>query len=232
MKRHLIDYLPAIYQELSGPGESTFLASFLRAFEGILLGSSGHPRIRRNEAADDDAEGQYEALGLQEKIAELHRLFDPIHTPEEFLPWLSSWTALTLRSDLSSARKRQLIARMIPLYRIRGTRKYVEELLRLHLDAIPLVIDFEMPALQVGSHSMIGDDTRLRGGPPHFFRVVLVAPLLSERELEAQRQIARSIIEQAKPAHTFYELETASPRLELGVRSRLGMDTVLSPAAV
>ncbi len=231
LNKRLLNYLPAIYQEPARPDESPFLPGFLRAFERILLGSSDDPHSPR-EAAGEIGEGEDEVQGLKEKIAELHRLFDPNHTPEEFLPWLASWTAFTLRADLSSPRKRQLIARIIPLYRIRGTRKYAEELLKLHLEAMPVVTDFEFPALEVGRHSMVGDDTCLGGGPPHFFRVILVAPLLNEHELEAQRQMARSVLELAKPAHTYYELEIASPHLELGVRSRLGLDTVLSPAAV
>jgi hypothetical protein len=96
---------------------------------------------------------------------------------------------------------------------------------------MPVVTDFEISALQVGSHSMVGDDTCLGGGPPHFFRVILVAPMLNQDELEAQCQMARSVIELAKPAHTYYELEIASPHFEVGVRARLGLDTVLSPPA-
>jgi phage tail-like protein len=232
LSKRLVDYLPAIYQEPAQPDEPPFLNGFLRAFENVLLGSTTDTDQVSKEPAGENGEREDEVQGLKEKIAELHRLFDPNRTPEEFLPWLASWTAFTLRADLSVPRRRQLIARMIPLYSIRGTRKYAEQVLKLHLEAMPVVTDFELPAFQVGSHSMVGDDTCLGGGPPHFFRVFLVAPLLNERELEGQRQMARSVLELAKPAHTHYELETASPHLEVGVRSRLGLDTVLSPAAV
>lgn len=231
LNKRLVEYLPAIYQEPAAPDEHSFIGAFLSAFESVLLGTpddspSGQPKAEEMEESRDDIPA------LKETVARLHALFDPNRTPEEFLPWLASWTALTLRADLSSERKRKLIARMIPLYRIRGTRKYVEELLALHLEAMPAVTDFEIPTLEIGSHSMVGDDTCLGGGPPHFFRVILVAPLLQDEALEAQCAMARSVIELAKPAHTYYELEVASPHLEVGVRSRLGLDTVLSPVAV
>ena len=232
LKQRLIDYLPAIYQEPGEENDSAFLEVFLPAFDQVLLGASGDDPRPEKKANGEIEETEAEVRGLKETVAALHTLFDPNRTRDEFLPWLATWTALTLRADLSTERKRRLIAEMIPLYRIRGTRKYVERLLQLHLEAMPAVTDFETPAFEIGSHSMVGDDTCLGGGPPHFFRVILVAPLLKKEELEAQIQMARSVIELAKPAHTYYELEIASPRLEVGVRSRLGLDTVLSPAAV
>jgi len=242
LNKRLVDYLPAVYLETGEPNESSpspdqppaqvFLEGFLRAFEEVLLGTSVADPQSSKKAASESEEGEDEVKALKETVAELHTLFDPSLTPEEFLPWLASWTGLTLRADISSARKRQLIARMIPLYSIRGTRKYVEQLLKLHLEAMPVVTDFEIPAMQVGNHSMVGDDACLGGGAPHFFRVILVAPMLNEDELETQSQIARSVIEAAKPAHTYYELEIASPHLEVGIRSRLGLDTVISPGAV
>src|SRR5271156_3083029 len=203
-KPHLIEYLPAIYQEADASHPTTFLGQFLLAFEKVLLGF-------QTEASDPKIEG------LGKKIAGLHRIFDPEETPEEFLPWLAGWAALSLRSDLSLARKRRLLANIIPLYRIRGTRKYLEELLMLCLDVSVAVSDIDVPALQIGTHSTIGSDTYIDGGPPFFFRVMMVAPGMNKSELEAQRQIANDVIELAKPAHTYYEIETVSPGLQLGV---------------
>lgn len=230
LDKRLAEYLPAIYQEPAAQDKHPFVDAFLAAFESVLLGIPSDSQPDRPKAEEME-EAPEDVPALKETVARLHALFDPNRTPEGFLPWLASWTALALRADLSSERKRKLIARMIPLYRIRGTRKYVEELLALHLEAMPAVTDFEIPALEIGSHSMVGDDTCLGGGPPHFFRVFLVAPLLQAEALQAQCAMARSVIELAKPAHTYYELEVASPHLEVGVRSRLGLDTVLSPVA-
>ena len=72
----------------------------------------------------------------------------------------------------------------------------------LCVDAVVIVNDIEMPGLQVGTHSTIDSDTYLGGGAPYFFRVTLLVPRLNAREVETQCQIARAMIELAKPAHT------------------------------
>jgi hypothetical protein len=83
--------------------------------------------------------------------------------------------------------------------------------------------------MQFGVHATVGDDTYIGGGPPYFFSVILVAPKLSQQEKEKQLAIAHSVIELAKPAHTFYELSIVSPRMQFGVHSTVGLDTVLAP---
>ncbi len=169
---------------------------------------------------------------LEEEIAALPELFDPGETPEEFLPWLASWAALSFRPELDETRRRRLLARIIQLYRIRGTRKYLEDLLQLCVDASVSVNDAEIPGFQLEKHSTVGVDAYIGGGPPHFFSVTLVAPKLSWAEKEKQIAIARSIIELAKPAHTFYELSADFPQFEIGVHSRVGIDTALGAPGV
>src|SRR5437016_6204898 len=142
-KKHLIDYLPAIYRE--DPAGTKFFASFLSAFERLLL-----------DVAIDDHFVEVDIEPLEKRIADLHLIFSPQHTPEEFLPWLAGWAALTFRAELNSARRRRLLSHIVPLYRIRGTRKYLEELLTLCLDTTCSVSDTELPALQVGLHSSVG----------------------------------------------------------------------------
>ena len=222
----LLDYLPAIYHELDDPDAPSFLAQFLRAFERILLGGA---ELRQEDAAEDPSETIED--GLQEEIAALPLLLGPEETPEEFLPWLAGWAALSYHPYLSIDRRRRLLANIIPLYRLRGTRKYMEDILRFCVDAFISVNDAEIPGLQVQSHSTVGIDTYIGGGPPHFFSVKLVAPKLNQHEKEIQVAIAHSIIEFAKPAHTFYELSLISPRMQVGVHSTVGLDTVLGPAS-
>ena len=224
-KQVMLDYLPAIYQA-DNDGQGDFLRQFLSAFEKVLLGLKDGMR----PYPDDDEKSDDDINGLGEVIAGLHLFFEPWETPEEFLPWLASWAALSFRGDLSSLRKRKLLADIIPLYRIRGTRKYLEEILTLSVDCVVSVIDSEVPPMQVGDHSTVGDNTYLGGGAPHFFRVRLIAHRLSDEELERQSRIAHGVIELAKPAHTYYELDISSPSMQVGVHSRVGFDTVLGAA--
>jgi phage tail-like protein len=219
-KKRLWEYLPAIYQDPDDNGGENVVRRFLAAFERLFLDSG-------MEADSRDLEIGLEQEPFERTISRLHFLVDPRETPDEFLPWLASWAALSLRSELSSTRKRKLIARIIPLYRIRGTRRYLEELLTICLDAISSVSDATIPALEVGVHSTIGADTHIGGGPAHFFRVRLIAPELNAPEVEKQCRLAESIIELAKPAHTYYELEVVSREFQVGIHSTVGLDTIL-----
>lgn len=216
--RKLLEYLPAIYQETNEGEESTFVGQLLTPFGRILLGGEEDA----SELGDVELK-----KGLEEEIAALPELFDPGKTPEEFLPWLASWAALSFRPELDETRRRRLLARIIQLYRIRGTRKYLEDLLQLCVDASVSVNDAEIPGFQLERHSTVGVDAYIGGGPPHFFSVTLRAPKLSWEEKEKQIAIAHSIIELAKPAHTFYELSVDSPQFQIGVHSTVGVDTVL-----
>lgn len=219
-RKKMFEYLPAIYQEGDSPDSPSFLREFLEAFELVLLGADKGAK-RANQPME----------GLGQKIERLHAIFDPEETPDEFLPWLAGWAALTLNSHLSPERKRGLVAKIIPLYRIRGTKSYLEQLLDLCVDVDTSVSEEEIPPMQLGERSTLGWDTHLGGGPPHFFRVTLVASKLNAQDVQAQRQFAYEVIELAKPAHTTYDFDVIYPHMQLGTHSTVGLDTVLGPAA-
>jgi len=230
-RKTMLEYLPAIYQDTPDrQHQEPPLKGFLAAFERILLGYEEESHDSEKAAAKAEA-GTHTVEGLGRKIARLFMLFDPHDTPERFLSWLASWAALSLHANLSPAKKRNLIADIIPLYRIRGTRAYVEKLLALCVDADTEVSEDEIPPLQLGVHSTLGKDTYLGGGPPHFFKVTLFASDLTAIEVQAQRQIAYEVIELAKPAHTVYDFVVKSPEMQVGIHSTVGVDTVLGPMA-
>jgi phage tail-like protein len=224
----LLAHLPAIYQEQDSE-DKPLLGDFLSAFEAVLLDQEGSIESGKTEAKREASSQTVEGLGR--KIARLYQLFDPQETPEKFLSWLASWAALSLHANLSPVKQRNLIARIIPLYRIRGTRAYMEQLLALCVDAATSVFEEEIPALQVGVHSTLSRDTYIGGGPPHFFRVTMTAPDMSALEVQAQREIAYEVIELAKPAHTVYDFLVISSQMQVGVHSTVGVDTVLGDAA-
>ena len=229
----LFEYLPAIYQEEGSKGQSNHLREFLEGFERVLLGYKDEdPQPGGRESAEGQTrEIEAEATGLGRKIELLNTLFDPTTAPEAFLPWLAGWGALFLHSGMDIDRRRELIAQIIPLYKIRGTKKYLEDLLELCVDCDTSVHEEEIPALQLGVRSTVGKDTRIGGGPPHFFRVVLTAPKLTAAEVQMRRQMAYEVVELAKPAHTTYEFEVQWSQLQVGVHSTVGLDTVLGPAS-
>ena len=46
---------------------------------------------------------------------------DPQLTPDDFLEWLATWVGIGLDETWDSARKREIVARAVELYRMRGT---------------------------------------------------------------------------------------------------------------
>jgi phage tail-like protein len=205
-RSRLMDYLPAVYHEVDASDRASehLLRRFLLAFEQILLGAEESGHGKKTERADG-------IEGLEHCVARLHTFFDPEETREDFLSWLGGWVALDLRSDLPVSRRRALLANIVPLYQIRGTKRYLEELLHLYFDAPVVVDDSELPRFQIAVHSSLGRDTYVEGGPPYFFRVRLEISG-TPRELETHTRMAREVIDLAKPAHTMYSLEVIHRR--------------------
>jgi phage tail-like protein len=134
--------------------------------------------------------------GLQTAIEGVVDYLDPMTTDAEFLPWLSGWVALTLRADWDDATRRGFLRQIVPLYRLRGTRAGLQRMLELYTGQRAEVVDaFD----QV----------------PHFFQVQLTLSEADPELLRRKQEIARAIIEQEKPAHTFYALQLAVPTMRL-----------------
>ncbi len=177
--------LPAIFRQ------DDFAGRFLLAFEAIL---SGLPQDMRQELSVESV-----VHGIEEVLARIHTFFDPQTTEPEFLPWLASWVALSLRADWEEATKRDFIRQIIPLYERRGTKAGLEAMLSIY------------------THELVTIDDNF-DDLPHYFQVQLT---LSERDADRLRriqQIARAIIDQEKPAHTFYALQIAVPTMRLPAR--------------
>ena len=233
----LIRYLPGIYQEpdpqVAEPAATSpkfqrpCLDEYLEAFEELLLGlqreegpesKAGHPEAGRSK--------EDRSSGLERMVARLHRYFDPRTVPAPFLPWLAQWVALTLLPGVPVETNRKLLARMVPLYRCRGTRRCLEELLAIVLP-VPAEIRDDFPPFQIGRHSTVGRNSWVGGGPSHFFHVTLTFSRTTGPEVQRQRRIAEYVIEMAKPAHTDYQLDVATPRFQVGVYSTVAVDSFL-----
>lgn len=211
-----LGYLPALYQQAAVGDGGRLLMGFLLAFEGLLAGG-----------------GLAAIPGLEETIGSLQHYFvpgpdqpDAERAPSEFLDWLAGWVALTLRADWTDEEKRRFIARVVPLYRLRGTRDGLTEILKVYTGMGVEVQDLRRP-LQVGVTSSVGVDTMVGGAPPHYFRVTLMLEGLDPATQAQRERIARAIIDQEKPAHTYYDLKIIIPSMQIGRHSTVGVDTVL-----
>ena len=163
--------------------DDPFLGRYLWAFEQVLL-------------------------GLEQQIGSLSSLFDPAETREDFLPWLSSWVALTLRADLPASQQRAFLARVVPLYRRRGTKQNLQDLLTIFTRGVPTITE--------------SDDSE-----PHKFTITMRLPRADAQDQLRQSAIAHALIDLEKPAHTYYDLDLQFPTMQIGVTSTIGVDTLL-----
>jgi phage tail-like protein len=222
----LLLHLPAIYQTFAEEGRPNFVGTFLLAFEQILTGLE-----------DGAGDG-----GLDGRISGLASVFDPDTADAEFLEWMAGWVAMSLRADLHTRERREFIRRAVPLYRRRGTRQGMLEMIRIHTSlahaapgADPLppeqapVVEIEetAPEFRLGGGARVGR-VAIGGGPPHSFTVRIWDPRLDAASRRRMRDIVTAIIEQEKPAHTVYTLHLAGPSLQVGVRSTIGRDTMIT----
>lgn len=185
-----LDHLPAIFLQ------QPFMGRFLVAFERMLTG-----RFR----LDGEPTGQ--PRGLEELLDQLPALFRPLsgstqessgdvltRTPDAFLPWLADWVALSLRDDWTTDTQRAFIANAVALFRRRGTALGLKRFLELY----------------PGVAAQVTEPTGLAGQPegmqtPFFFQVQITVPTLDQ--MDAADRFARAVIDQEKPAHTYYGLE-------------------------
>ena len=179
-------HLPTLLQK------DAFVGRFLLAFERILSGF--HP--------PDPEDRLKEQPGLEDVIARLHTYFSPgpdgaeaDRAPEDFLPWLASWVALSVREDWEPEEKRRLISRMVALYRYRGTKRGMEDLLRTYTNEHVVIYECDQPA--------------------HYFQVEMTLRAPTPERRGRIERIARAIIEQEKPAHTLYALRMLTPTMRI-----------------
>lgn len=178
-----LEYLPAIFQE------DPFIGQFLLAFERILTGRQ----------PPDDRAPYPEQKGLEEYVDRLYTYLTPgpasseLQAQEEFLPWLASWVAVSLRDDWSVDFKRQFISNMVFLYRRRGTKEGLMKLLELYTTEGVAIAEFDRPAF--------------------YFQVSLTLGNLNE--FKRKETIARALIDREKPAHTFYNLQFLIPTMQI-----------------
>jgi phage tail-like protein len=215
----MLRHLPAIYSEADG-SNGQFLRDFLDAFGKILIGRADTHDIPEGANSLHSLHGKNAPMSsLEATIANIADLFDPLKTWDEFLPWLASWAAFSLRADLPEQSKRDFISEIFRLYSWRGTKQNLEKLLTIFTIGAPTVTEDEKQA--------------------HYFRVTLSLleeggeQILDPQQIQRQIAIAYGLIDLEKPAHTDYELRAEHISMQIGDpstkkgRSTIGKDTLL-----
>jgi phage tail-like protein len=180
-----IDHLPAILQQ------GRFIGPFLQAFERILSGppegSSAPPGVTPPE-------------GLEQILSRVSTFFNPLdpagaQAPEDFLPWLAGWVATSVEDDWGVATKRAFISRIVQIYKTRGTAAGLRAILDLH--------GFKP---EVHDHDDADPPYLPEGSSPYLFAVSVSLTSVTVAGMQRQLRRAISIVDQWKPAHTYYTL--------------------------
>lgn len=223
-----LKYLPAIYQTQGKGPSSGLLGRILLAFEAIV---SGLPQ-------GDYPQGMERVRGIEEILDHIHDYLDPdpFHpgntdrTPSEFLPWLASWVALVLKKgkEWDDEKNRSLISSIVRLYKKRGTKEGLTEYLKIYVGRdIKFYINEFIEPCRVGITSTVGTNTIIGHGRPYYFEIHMVLPVPDPGLLEQKKQALYEIIDQEKPAHTYYGLTIQVPTMRIGEYSTVGADTLI-----
>ncbi len=189
-------YLPIILQK------DAIIGRFLLAFENILSGLNETPEREQIITANTK-----NLQGLEEIIDNIHLYFNPQETPEEFLPWLAGWVALSLRDDWELKFKKAFIQEIVRLYRLRGTKQGLIKILQIYLENSGF-----------GKTVEVFDEFDYF---PNYFQVQLTLKDPDPDQYWRQAKIAKAIIDREKPAHTFYTLKILVPTMQITKRSHV-----------
>jgi phage tail-like protein len=91
--------------------------------------------LRFTEALDEVLAPIWLALDCYEAY------LDPMLAPLDFVELLAGWVGFPLDRNWSPAQTRRLVAHAVELYRRRGTRRGIEELVRAYTGVVPVVED-------------------------------------------------------------------------------------------
>ena len=232
--------------EYSSPesGRSTFLHSRaeLRDVDGMLVDSEALRVVVNNQSRLmrylPEIYHEAEFLGrflmlfegfwqpIEQRIQHSQVFYDPRLAPASFLPWLGEWIGVTLDENLPEQSQRRLLSTAINLYRQRGTRRAMEEILRLYTGGEVKIIEHRASNLVLGSTSRLGPSNALgKENRPHTFTVFLKVSRRvqaglagipetaaganqtgSNTEIIFRRKI-EELINSQRPAHTAFQLK-------------------------
>lgn len=230
-------YLPRIYHKSSTQtDEEYFLGRFLKAFEQVLTGSSE----------------EKETVGIEALLDRFEQYLDPSQTPAQFLQWLAQWVGLELEESTDfygvvdkeqksttptqilpleraqSTINRNMIGKMVQLYKKRGTCNGLLEYLQIYCGEEPtFTINEFVETARIGEARGIGINSMVGCSKPTFFSVHAIIPIHSRSMLQNRVELIRKVIENEKPFYTNYLLSVETPSMRVGVYSRVGKETLL-----
>jgi phage tail-like protein len=194
----LLSYLPAVYQE--NEGSRDFLERFL-SLPGTLLQE------------------------MEEQIESLDRIFDPEVVSGPFLGWLAGWLGICADENWSEEQLRRLLISAPNLYRKRGTRTGMEDIIAIYTGEKPIIVEYFQYKYLQQTIEIKQLMSQLYGQDPYGFAVMVKQEMVPTA---AQVAALQRIIDEEKPAFTDARLVILQPWIYMDMHSYLGINTYLS----
>lgn len=143
---------------------------------------------------------------MEIQIQDLHKIFDPLETDPEFIPWLAGWVGLVMAPEWDEDTRRRWVRDAPRLYARRGTRDALLELIQVFtgLEANIEENRWPYPGFRIGVCGMIGIDSIVTPTIAREHAFIVHIPVRYE-EITTQKLLRlHQVIQMEKPAHTIY----------------------------
>jgi phage tail-like protein len=124
---------------------------------------------------------------------------DPWLTPDDFLAWLAGWVGIALDESWDEDRRRQVVARAVELYRMRGTAVGLAGQVEIQTGGTVEIVENGATGWSVDPGG------ELPGSPEPLVVVRVTVP--DPKAIDASRLDA--LVAAAKPAHVMHRIELA-----------------------
>lgn len=154
-------------------------------------------------------ESFWKPISLQ--IDQIENYFDPDLTPQEFIPWLSSWVGLPVDSNLPVNRMRNLLNQSMHLFQCRGTLHALRTTLEIYTEGEIDIKERRANNFVLGAASALGAAIALgRANQPDSISVKMRLPQAELARMQFSEEMYRhkmtEIIRALIPAHTVFDV--------------------------
>lgn len=162
---------------------------------------------------------------MSQKISDSPHMLYPAFASREMLEWLASWSDMDNRAVWNREQMIYLLENGSRLYAIRGTKKYLEEMVRLYTGYVPYIVEYYQIDQYRTDRKKALLLERLYGENAYVITVVLPQDVAGSRQ---QAAVLRKIIRSSVPADVECRLVILEAYIYLdrytyvGINSRLG----------
>ncbi|HET9519845.1 MAG TPA: phage tail protein [Candidatus Limnocylindrales bacterium] len=151
---------------------------------------------------DDFAQAMLSALDevlapVVNTLDNLDSYFDPHLTPDDFLTWIGSWVGIAIDETWSMERRREVVARAVELYRLRGTAAGLGQQVEIYTGGSVEIVE------NGGTAWSIDPGGELPGSP----KPLLVVRVRVDDPKSIDPLRLDALVAAAKPAHVEHRVE-------------------------